>query len=52
MNPIYLLLPNCIEQLLNETKEGMFKFVVVDPDVRGKKVAQKMLRLAMVFNKE
>ena len=31
----------------NETKEGMLKFVVVDPDVRGKGVAQKMLRLAI-----
>ena len=31
----------------NETKEGMLKFVVVDPDVRGKEVAQKMLRLAV-----
>ena len=31
----------------NETKEGMLKFVVVDPEVRGKEVAQKMLRLAV-----
>ena len=31
----------------NETKEGMLKFVVVDPDVRGKEVAQKMLSLAV-----
>lgn len=31
----------------NETKEGMLKFVIVDPDVRGKGVAQKMLRLAV-----
>ena len=31
----------------NETKEGLLKFVVVDPDVRGKEVAQKMLRLAV-----
>ena len=31
----------------NETKEGVLKFVVVDPDVRGKGVAQKMLGLAV-----
>ena len=31
----------------NETKEGMLKFVVVDPDVRGKGVAREMLRLAV-----
>ncbi len=31
----------------NVTKEGMLKFVVVDPAVRGKGVAQKMLRLAV-----
>ncbi len=31
----------------NETKEGMLKYVVVDPDVRGKGVAQKMLGLAV-----
>lgn len=30
-----------------ETKEGMLKFIVVDPECRGKGVAREMLRLAI-----
>ena len=33
--------------LNKETREGMLKFIVVDSDVRGKGVAQKMLGLAV-----
>ncbi|MBP5415194.1 MAG: GNAT family N-acetyltransferase [Lachnospiraceae bacterium] len=33
----------------NETKEAMLKFVVVDPKVRGKGVAQNMLKLAAQY---
>lgn len=35
--------------LNNETKEGMLKFVVVDKEVRGKGVAQNMLKLAAEY---
>ncbi|MCR5225885.1 MAG: GNAT family N-acetyltransferase [Eubacterium sp.] len=31
----------------NETKEGMLKFVVVDPESRGKGIAREMLSLAV-----
>lgn len=33
--------------LNNETKEGMLKFVVVDPESRGKGIAREMLSLAV-----
>ena len=33
--------------LNNETKEGMLKFVVIDPEARGKGVAREMLSLAV-----
>ena len=33
--------------LINETKEGMLKFVVVDPEARGKGTAREMLSLVV-----
>ncbi len=33
----------------DETKEGMFKFVVVAPDHRGMGIAQEMFRLALSY---
>lgn len=33
----------------DETKEGMFKFVVVAPESRGKGIAQEMFRVALMY---
>ena len=33
--------------LNNESNEGMFKFIVVDPQCRGKGIAEEMIKLAL-----